>query len=419
LDRWDLKLAPNLHRTGLLSGGARNQMSRFPDTCLGHILLMIEDSQELIVSAPKTSGLCYELMYSLCKSKITSHVTLSLLRHYTITIVTPPGGSSNRNGTQQQNEEASIASHRFLAFCLKQVLYLARLKDDILTSKINELYDASQEGAYSYSSGSLLRRNNSTGMAMDALTRGSIMGSPMSHHFYSSPGHSNTSFNATNAFNTTSNFGQMGLPDQRTDSFDSRAGEAFHGEDVGPRSLNFSPTLSGRSVFSNDSPHESLEEERFELRTDDQILRDCHFDEVRVNLKCIISWLLRLFALEFRCMEELAKNHGILAIDLLNYTFLYTDNLFPIDSASNTDIDRESEANKDDEATVAKFTTLINVFTEILELITSLDGTKYVIALLCFVVMMMRMSILTAVSLLPAAFYSYIPHFPSPPPLLT
>lgn len=335
IDRWDLKLAPNLSRTGLLSGGARTQLSRFPDTCLGQVLLMVEDSKQLVLSSPKLSSLCYELIYSLCKSKLTSHVTLSLLRHYTITVVTPPGSGAAAHGTgndteeekeekrgSKENREAATAlasHHRFLAFCLKQVLSLSRLKDTELEIRRDRLYDSSAEGAYSYSNGSILRRNTQASLqGMDTLARGSMMGglgSPLASHF-SAPQPSNVSFGQTHTFGQGAWGG--GSPAETSHSF----GETG----PGPRNLNFSPTGTARTLpggagggHGNVSPENAPDAEGGEQSSDDAILRKSHCDEVRATVKCVISWLLRLFALEFRCMEELAKNHGILALDLQKY----------------------------------------------------------------------------------------------------
>ena len=80
--RWDIALNASFSSTSdwRRSGGNNHPNLAVPTTVLGQILLMLEDSVDIITQQPSLAALCYEIIYSLCKLKYTSSVVLSYLR---------------------------------------------------------------------------------------------------------------------------------------------------------------------------------------------------------------------------------------------------------------------------------------------------------------------------------------------------
>lgn len=96
VNRWDLRLAGELWKR-----------ADVPATCLEQILYRMEDTAELLEKESELACLCYELVYRLCASPITSAVMLACLRSYDVV-------------------DADGQSEKFLASCMNQCLSMMR-----------------------------------------------------------------------------------------------------------------------------------------------------------------------------------------------------------------------------------------------------------------------------------------------------
>ena len=96
VNRWDLRLAGELFKS-----------SDVPATCLEEILYRMEDTAELLTKEPELACLCFELIYRLCVSPVSSAVTLACLRSYDVL-------------------DADSVSEKFLSCCMNQCLDVMR-----------------------------------------------------------------------------------------------------------------------------------------------------------------------------------------------------------------------------------------------------------------------------------------------------
>jgi hypothetical protein len=102
-NRWDLQLGASFSSTsGWVPASRHSQAMAVPQTVLGQILLLVEDSADIIQSQPHLASLCYQLLYTLCRHKITSSVVLAFLRAYSV----------NSSGRRM----------KFIPFVIKQVV---------------------------------------------------------------------------------------------------------------------------------------------------------------------------------------------------------------------------------------------------------------------------------------------------------
>ena len=96
VNRWDTRLASDNWKR-----------SEIPTNCLEQILFRLEDSADLIEKEPEFACICFELVYRLCVSPITSAIILAYLRKYDV-------------------KDANGNTEKLLASCMRQCLDVLR-----------------------------------------------------------------------------------------------------------------------------------------------------------------------------------------------------------------------------------------------------------------------------------------------------